>query len=248
MAPGRPIQPKDSDRHLGRRPRRLRRRLSQEALGAIVLEMESTYQIVDNPVIASPTFVGGASLPETRVASGVFPTRQVEITDLDRPAGRRQHPCRGHRSVRRRNQEATTRHRRRHGGLLRGPGPSPIAVRRSSPTWMRPLSAPSSPSSSPPTDASGVDRVYLLVAEESGRYFARRCLDDLARARPRAGSGRPVAGPDPSTSPRAPSGRVRRPGKGHARQCWLREQQGNATSPSRSSRLRRLLRLRRRLS
>ena len=53
VQPGRPIQPKQvTDISVE----------GQVAKGAIVTGMESTYQVVTDPVIASPTFVGGASI------------------------------------------------------------------------------------------------------------------------------------------------------------------------------------------
>jgi hypothetical protein len=88
-APGRPIQPKQVSDISVIDPAN-RTELAQLARGAIVLGMESTYVVEENPAINSPTFVGGASLPEATVVEGVFPTKQVEITSTTGPAGRRQ--------------------------------------------------------------------------------------------------------------------------------------------------------------
>ena len=88
-APGRPIQPKQVSDISVIDPANPTE-LEQLARGAIVLGMESTYVLEENPAINSPTFVGGASLPEATVVEGVFPTKQVEITSTSSPAGSRQ--------------------------------------------------------------------------------------------------------------------------------------------------------------
>ena len=78
VQPGRPIQPKQvTDISVE----------GQVAKGAIVTGMESTYQVVTDPVIASPTFVGGASSGEPGFA-GVFPTSQTSITTFTGVGGR----------------------------------------------------------------------------------------------------------------------------------------------------------------
>ena len=64
--------------------------MSEVALGAIVLDMKSTFLTVDDPVIATPVFDESNSQPEPELDAGVFPTQPVEITTTTGPAGQRQ--------------------------------------------------------------------------------------------------------------------------------------------------------------
>ena len=166
VAPGRPVQPKDTT-DISVVDAANPSVLAQEALGAIVLEMDSTYQIVDDPLIASPTFVGGASLPEVRVASGVFPTKQVQITNSTGPAGRRQTLV-----VATGQYDAGTQKQRLDTDIdvvvyyadptesdRRAPVIAGVDATVVDSVLTVELTA---------TDAGGVDRVYLLVAEDPG--------------------------------------------------------------------------------
>ncbi len=89
VAPGQPIQPKVVEDVSIVDPSRTTR-LGEIARGAIVLDMESTYQSLPNPVIATPIFDESASQPEPSLTAGVFPTKPLSITTTTGPSGQRQ--------------------------------------------------------------------------------------------------------------------------------------------------------------
>ena len=89
VAPGQPIQPKTVEDVSVVDPTRTTK-LGEVARGAIVLDMESTYQSLPNPVIATPIFDESASQPEPSLTAGVFPTKPLSITTTTGPAGERQ--------------------------------------------------------------------------------------------------------------------------------------------------------------
>ena len=89
MAPGRPIQPKATADISVVDPADPTA-LDTIARGAIVLDMQSTYQTLLDPVIATPVFDETLSQPEPTLNAGVFPTKPLEITTTTGPAGRRQ--------------------------------------------------------------------------------------------------------------------------------------------------------------
>ena len=228
VAPGRPIQPKDATDISVVDPDDADRTRRQEALGAIVLEMDSTYQVVDNPVIASPTFVGGASLPESTVASGRVPEPAGRDHDLDRAR-----PARARRLVVATGQyNAGTQTQRLDTDI-------DVVVYYAGPRRDRPQGADdhrrrgdrrrlgTDRRSRPPRTPSGVSRAYLLVAEDPG--------DTPPEPAPTVWKGldlRRIGTTDRWTGSldltrRHPARRVRRAGEGPCRQRRLRHQQGD---------------------
>jgi hypothetical protein len=89
VSPGRPIQPKTAT-DVSVVSATDTTELDLVARGAIVLGQSSTYQPLADPVIATPVFDESSSQPEPAVGDVVFPTKPLEINTVTTAAGTRQ--------------------------------------------------------------------------------------------------------------------------------------------------------------
>ncbi|MBI4932966.1 MAG: pre-peptidase C-terminal domain-containing protein [Actinobacteria bacterium] len=89
VAPGRPIQPK-AVRDVSVVSPNDPTVLDQQAIGAIVLGMTSTYQSVPNPVIATPEFDQAGDQAEAEVGEVAFPSKPLAIATTTGAVGERQ--------------------------------------------------------------------------------------------------------------------------------------------------------------
>ncbi|MEN9643570.1 MAG: hypothetical protein RL238_239 [Actinomycetota bacterium] len=180
VAPGRPVQPK-ATRDISVVSPNDPTQLELEARGAIVLGMTSTYVSLTDPYVASPVFDEASGVPEPDAGDGAFPTKIASIATSTNPEGQRQQlvlatgQYRGDSAVQRLDDDIDV-------VVYYADPANPDRVL---PTIAKVDSAASNGRLAITVTAtdlgSGVDRVYVLVAQNPGRAGSTWTGLDLVR-------------------------------------------------------------------